>query len=282
MYDKRVKFLHDILDFLISLVRLIGTTHFRATHKIDRKSEKCIVMGNGPSLLDSLEKNQENLFMIDLIGVNFMAITPEYEKYKPSIYVVCDPFFWSENISEEIMAKMKYFYSQLIKKTQWEIQLYMPHQAKNKKIESLLSQNTNINIYYYNKTKIECHKWLKHYLYSRQWGMPRAENVLVAAIMLAIYSDYKEIYIAGADSDYIRNFWIDEKNRLRIYDMHYYEGDNKDVIIPYRIDEICISSYYMFKSYLDINQYAVYRNIKIYNTGLYSFIDAFEKKNIIT
>ena len=276
--------IYSLLDTLASFVRMSINTKFKRVSRINKKYNRCLIMGNGPSLTDSLEKNKDHLSEIDLIAVNLMASTPEYEKYRPKSYVVCDPLFWIDDLPESFRERIELFYTNIVQKTKWDIQLYIPFFArKNKKIKSILSQNHHIKICYYNKTKIEGHKWLCYAAYNNQWGMPRAQNIIVAALMLAIHSKYKEIFLAGVDSNFIHNIWVDEKNNLRFDDYHYY-GDSKERverILPEKIHEECIFNYYMFKGYIDIEQYSVYRKIKIYNTGLHSFIDAFEKKEII-
>ena len=276
--------IYSLLDTLASFVRMSINTKFKRVTRINKTYNRCLILGNGPSLIDSLEKNKENLKEIDLIAVNLMVISPEYEKYKPKAYILCDPNFWDESVSESTKERIGEFYANLVQKTKWDLQLYIPFFArKNKKIESLLSQNSHIKICYYNKTKVEGHKWFCYTAYNNQWGMPRAQNVIVAALMLAIHSKYKEIFLAGVDSNFIHNIWVDEKNNLRFDDYHYY-GDSEEKtkrILPEKIYEECISNYYMFKGYIDIENYSVYKNIKIYNTGLFSFIDAFEKREII-
>jgi hypothetical protein len=62
-------------------------------------------MGNGPSLLQSLDANKDILSACDLIVVNDMGLSPEYEKYKPGIYVLCDPAYWLDHISSEETEK---------------------------------------------------------------------------------------------------------------------------------------------------------------------------------
>ena len=276
--------IYSLLDTLASFVRMIINTKFKRVARIKKRHSRCLILGNGPSLIDSLEKNKDHLSELDLIAVNLMVNSPEYEKYKPKTYVVCDPLFWVEDVPESLRERIDLFYDNIVQKTQWELQLYIPFLArKNKKIESILSQNPHIKICYYNKTKVEGHKWLCYAAYNRQWGMPRAQNVIVAALMMAIHSKYKEIYLAGVDSNFIHNIWVDEKNNLRFDDYHYYSDSEEKIkrILPEKIHEECLLSYYMFKSYVDIENYSIYKNIKICNTGPHSFIDAFEKKEII-
>jgi hypothetical protein len=241
-------------------------------------------MGNGPSLTESLKMNKENLSKVDLVAVNFFGISPEYTEYKPSIYILCDPAFWFDVPCEEIKIKVRDFYVQIAKQTYWKLQLYLPYQAlKEKEIATTLSHNPNISLCYFNKTKFEGFNFLNYRIYNKQWGMPKAINVIIAALMLTIYSGYKKIYIAGADSDSIKNLWVDKDNNLRLNDYHYYKDSQKNIerILPNKIYEQCAFFYYQFKGYIDIENYAVYRKIKIYNTGENSFIDAFKKKAII-
>ena len=283
MNDGQIR-IYRLLDTLASFARMLINTKFKRVSPINKKYNRCLILGNGPSLIDSLEKNKDHLSELDLIAVNLMVNSPEYEIYKPKIYVVCDPLFWIEDLPEAFTERINLFYDNIVQKTQWDLQLYIPFLArKNKKIESILSQNPHIKICYYNKTKVEGHKWLCYAAYNNQWGMPRAQNVIVAALMIAIHSKYKEINLAGVDSNFIHNIWVDEKNNLRFDDYHYYSDSEEKIkrILPEKIHEECLLNYYMFKSYVDIENYSIYKNIKIYNTGPHSFIDAFEKKEII-
>ena len=284
MNDKIANSVYIFIDTVFSIIRLVLKTRFKKTISFQKRSTQCLIMGNGPSLIESLENNKHKISEIDLVAVNFMVLSEEYTKYKPNIYILCDPAFWFDTTSEDLKIRVKNFYSQIVEKTNWKLQLYMPYQALNKKeLKETLSHNINICLCYFNKTKFEGYNFLSHHIYNTQWGMPRTENVVVAALMLAINSGCKEIYIAGVDGDYIKNIWVDEKSNLRFNDYHYYKESKENIerILPYKIHEQCISLYYMFKSYIDIEKYAVYRKTKIYNTGLNSFIDAFEKKNLI-
>jgi hypothetical protein len=251
---------------------------------INRRHERCMIMGNGPSLICTLEQNEECLSSYDLIAVNDMAISSEYTKYKPSTYILCDPVYWFENITEKEKNTIINFYKQLTDKTDWPLQLYIPYEAKRSTIiNELLSQNVNIRLNYYNKIKFEGYKPINYFVYKRQWGMPRAQNILIAALMLAIYSQYKEIYLAGVENDWMRNLWVDEQNRLRLDDYHYYNNEHGEKrILPLKIHEQCAALYFAFKSYTDIEDYSKYRGAKIYNITPLSFIDAFEKINKLT
>jgi hypothetical protein len=281
MQDKRIQFLYDTLDFILSLLRLIAVTRFRKTCKIDRKKEHCIVMGNGPSLRNSLKENKDVLGHYDLIAVNDMALTPEFITYKPVTYVLCDPAYWfAAGTSESTCKEVRDLYRHLVKQVDWEMQLYIPWMAKKvTEIADILSQNTHIHLCYYNKTKVEGFRKFQYMILKRQWGMFRAETVINAALMLALYSGYGKIYLMGTETDWLRNIWVDEQNRLRLNDTHFYGASDR--IISTKMHEQCISSYHVFKTYTEIEKYSKHCRITIYNITPHSLIDAFEKANKI-
>jgi hypothetical protein len=165
-------------------------------------------MGNGPSLSKSLKENEDILHNYDLIAVNFMGLASEFMTYKPNIYVLCDPGFWfSPDVPETTHVKVRDFYNYMVEHVSWKIQFYIPYNAKKvKEIRKTLSQNDNIRLYYYNKTKVEGFRWFQYMILKQQWGMFRAQNVIIAALLLAIYFDYKYIYLMsrfGLDKEYM-------------------------------------------------------------------------------
>lgn len=281
MYDQKVQWIYRFVDTILSFVRILRATRFRKTNEFQKNHNQCIIMGNGPSLIESLKENKNNLPNLDLIAVNFMALSPEYIEYKPNIYVLCDPVFWFENVSQEMEEKVVKFYKTIAVETNWNLQLYIPYQAKRtKQIEQLILPNKNIRLNYYNKAKFEGYKKINYWIYNKQYGMLRTQNVIVAALMLAIYSKYENIYLAGVDSDNMKNIWVDEKNRVRLTDTHFYNDEQYNIerVLPIKLHEQCAAFYSMFKSYTEIASYADYRKVKVYNINLRSFIDAFEKK----
>ncbi|MDD2436482.1 MAG: hypothetical protein PHG27_00115 [Massilibacteroides sp.] len=286
MYDKRVKFFYNLLDIFFSIVRLICKTHFIRTTKIDKRKKECIIMGNGPSLRQLLKKYEDSIRDYDLIAVNFMGLYPEFSTYKPEIYVLCDPAFWfSKDVDKTILKKVQDFYKHLALTVSWHIQLYIPYEAKKVvEIHKILSSNTYIRIKYFNKTKFEGFSKINYWIYDRQWGVPRLENVMIAALMLAIYSQYRKIFLAGVENDWMRNLGVDEKNRLYIKQTHFYTDGNEQncqFLSHLKMHEICLSLSFAFKGYIEIEKYARKCSIAIYNLNKDSFIDAFIKTAII-
>ena len=281
-YDKRLQPYYTFLDTLFSIARLVSQTKFKKTSPMTRHHDKCLILGNGPSLISTLENNLDLLGDYDLIAVNHFATFPEYVKYRPDKYVLCDPAFWFDESSKETLEKIAHMYSTMAEVTQWPLELYLPYQAKKcNKITDFLSCNPNISFFYYNKTKYE--GWGQNRIYQKQWGMPRTQNVLIAALMLAIHSGYSPIYLLGADNDWIHNLWVDELNHLRLNDIHFYDSEsamkNARYLPVTMTDQLC-SLYYAFNSYQYVKSFAAQNNSKIFNTNPHSFIDAFPKTNL--
>lgn len=279
LYDKKITAFYTFFDTVFSVTRVLKQSKFRRTLPMTRHNDKCLILGNGPSLIKTMEENSDKIGHYDLIAVNHFATAVEYNTYKPSKYVLCDPAFWYAVPSEEEYRKTEKLYKALIENTQWPLQLFLPYQARKcGKIEEVVKQNPNISIVYFNKTKYE--GWGQQFIYRKQWGMPRAQNVLNAALMLAIYSDYKQIYLAGADNDWVSNIWVDEQNEVRINDTHFYnyeEARSKARYWNMTIEEAMLCFYFAFNTYYKINAFAQKRGITIINANPLSYIDVFPK-----
>lgn len=283
LYDKHIQPFYKFLDTFFSITRIVSQSKFRKTSSMTRKHDRCLILGNGPSLIDTLENNKDRLNDYDLIAVNFFATSPEYVIYRPGKYVLCDPAFCNDSIPEELSQKISHFYMTIAEVTEWPLEIYLPYQAKKcETIKEYFLNNSLITIKYYNKTRFE--GWGQNIVYQKQWGMPRTQNVLIAALMLAICSGYDIIYLAGADNDWMHNLWVDEMNNLRLNDIHYYDNNaavnNARYLTGSMVDQMC-SLYYTFSGYQHINHFASKNNCNIFNASPHSFIDTFPKKDLI-
>ena len=282
LYEKHIQPFYTFLDTFFSVIRIVFQTKFRKTLPMTRKHDKCLILGNGPSLINTLEENLDCLDNYDLIAVNHFATSPEYVKYHPNKYVLCDPAFWVDKPSEELSQKVNNFYMTMAEVTEWPLELYLPYHAKKcDKINEFFVKNSLVSIKYYNRIKYE--GWGQNIVYQKQWGMPRTQNVLIAALILAVYSGYSHIYLAGADNDWIHNLWVDEMNNLRLNDIHFYDRDtainNARILTGTMTDQLC-SLYFTFNSYQHVNRFASKMNCKIINTSPLSFIDTFPKTDL--
>ena len=168
MYDKRIQWIYNLIDTFLSTIRVLFSSHLKKTQQIQKKNDKCILLGNGPSLLETMKKYESTISDYDIIAVNQMAVTDEFEKYKPCAYVIADPGYWYDKNHEESFSQADELFEALTKKTNWDLLLYVPHQADKKIIVDKLCKNSNIKIVFYNKTSFNGFSKIAYFIYNRQ------------------------------------------------------------------------------------------------------------------
>ncbi len=244
----------------------------------DRHGDKSlIIMGNGPSLSESLDMYPEQFKAIPLMAVNFAANTPVFNKLKPEYYIIADPHFFTSGIDENVNRLYKN-----IEAVDWNITLFIPC----KFFSSVKISNPLVTLRGFNPIGIEGFSAVTHPLFRIGRAMPRPRNVLIPAIMVGIRLGFKDIYLTGADHSWSKTLSVNELNEVLSVQPHFYKDDAKEqkrVDSVYRgipIYKIMESFSVAFKAYHQINEYASASGTTIYNSTPGSFIDAFPRKSI--
>ena len=163
----------------------------------------------------------------------------------------------------------------------WKVNLFIPFDASKELYQSLIV-NENLNIIRYNRTPVEGFKIISHFLYRNNLGMPRPENVIVAAIFLAINSGNLEINLYGIDFSSLETFFIDDNNNICVRPKHFYDANKEDIKVislKGRAFKIALSSMVSaLDSYEKLNDYAITRNVVILNKTKPSYVEAFTKQ----
>jgi hypothetical protein len=247
----------------------------------------CILLGNGPSLNQSLQKHRDFFRRHTLICVNRFCLSEEYTLLKPAYCVMLDPGFWLNEEDEGIKRTL----TLLIERTTWDLQLLLPQNAKGSAfIKKIEKHNPRIIISYFNYTVFKGFTGIAHYAYKKNWGMPQSQNVMVAAIFLAINMHFKTIYIVGADHSWHQDLYVNDQNQLCIKDVHFYanqqngtprlfhkDAQHRETFTMYEVFQAFGKAFY---GYQLLRAYADFCNATIYNASEVSFIDAFERKQI--
>jgi len=248
-----------------------------------RKNERIIIMGNGPSLNETIAAHREILKKSKNLAVNFAALTPEFCELKPSLYVLADAgFFTPDNEGKPAHPKIPELWKHL-SAVDWKMALYIPCKAK---IPGFIEKNANIEIKRYNLTPAEGLLTPVHWLYRRGLAMPRPRNVLIASIMIALREGYRDIYIVGADHTWSRELWVDDENHVISVQRHFYKENDKEFervkkqYEGYHLHDILNSLTIAFRSYHQIAEYAETIGARIINATPGSFIDAFPRGNL--
>ena len=254
---------------------------------IKRHGDSLIVIGNGPSLTDSLRENQKQLMKYDCIVVNHFCETNYYETLKPHFYLIADPAFFGDidNYSEWLKIKISKFINAFISKTQWEMNLIVPNYANGSRFIEMTKENAFIQVFYYNsKEDVVNHFDSKYKMWDSNFLPPPAQTCLNTCVWLGIFLRYRKIYLIGADTTWIEQLHVDqETNEVYTIDSHFY-GKKKVPLyadvegkIPQKLhDELnCISR--ALSLYWDLKYYADYAGVQIFNASKYSLIDAYER-----
>lgn len=270
--------LHDslklCLETISSLMKVVLLS--KRTEKLkDKRNNALLVLGNGPSLKAFMQDHSDFMEGKDLMMVNFSACSDEFVRLKPKYYVMIDPvFFENREYLEKVLGS-------IVRKTEWQMLLILPVWARNQPgWKDIVGKNSYVKVVYVNTTPVEGWKNLCWFLYDCRLGMPRPRNVLVACMMQGIWMGYNEIYLAGADHSWMKDLWVDSRNRVRLDDKHYYDEGRNDKVSPHNMFFWFDSLKVMFKSYMIISEYSKNRNINIINVTEESYIDAFDKLKV--
>ncbi len=247
------------------------------------KTESLIIMGNGPSLRETIAKHSDTLKKSKTLAVNFAANAETFFQLKPAIYVLADPhFFKMESDGKSADPNVMRLWDN-IASVDWNMTLYLPCKAK---IPESVIANRHITVKRYNLTPGEGLAAPVHWLYRNGLAMPRPRNVLIASIMIALREGYRDIDIVGADHTWSRDLWVDDKNRVISVQKHFYKDNDKEFervaqeYAGYHLHDIMNSLTIAFRSYHQIKAYADKIGATITNCTPGSFIDAFPRSSL--
>lgn len=267
----------------VSLLRVLLLSRPVNKIKSDKNIREMVVLGNGPSLRSLLDRDYAFLQGKDLTAVNFFANTAEFADFKAKHYILADPHFFRGTETDPNVARL---WGNLLK-ADWSMILHVPvNMRRHPLVVKYMSASASHQISCFNLTPAEGFGNIRRMLYDLGLAMPRPRNVMIPAIMEAIRSGYKKIYLAGADHSWSRTLSVDNENRVVSIQPHFYkdnENEKKRVSTEYagyHLHDILQSLYIAFSSYHVISDYASYKDVDIINITPDSFIDAFPRLNI--
>ena len=285
-------YLLDKLAFIHDVLRIFTFTHGKLIAKQYKNGEKVFILGNGPSLKNVLENYTEELSQNNLFCVNGMATTPEYTVLKPKYYIFVDPVLTGlreyDVLSEDERIIRKKFIDSFVNKTEWDIVLFLPFSSQYKKwLMDELQKNEHIKPHFMKSVPSFREEEYIYDLMAKGYVAPQFQNVLIPAIYVSLIMGYKNIYLLGADHDWIKDWVVDENNNVIKSDKHFYKDSicEKKSKIDGQLEglhyhDMLMSGYRAFWGYHRLQRLAKKMDADIYNCTQGSFIDAFERKNI--
>lgn len=240
-----------------------------------------VVLGNGPSLNETISRHEPLLASMPTIAVNFMANSPIFHRLKPAYYVLADPLFFTGTDLENVSSLWN-----ALSKVDHDMVLCVPRQRIKTARKLLGSSCRKVAVFGFNFVGASGFAWLEKALYSRGLAMPRPRNVLVPAIMTAIRAGYKDIYVAGADHSWLETLRVNDDNHVVSIQPHFYTDSKKELARSekeyrnIRLHELLDSFRIAFASYHTLRRFADSAGVNVYNSTPRSYIDAFDRRDI--
>lgn len=274
-FDTIADFASRTGDSLKSIAKIALQTR-RPTLKPVDNADSIIVMGNGPSLADTIARHSDLLTKHPTLAVNFAANAPEFFTLKPRFYVLADPHFFMSTGNDNVTRL-----HDNLSAVDWPMTLFVPAQYAAK---APGAGNRNIDLRTYNAVGVEGYRWLENAAFKAMRGMPRPRNVLIPSIMIALALGFKNVYIVGADHSWTRTLSVNENNEVVSIQPHFYKDNaselarTKAVSMGLTLHGILQSMVVAFRSYHTIERYARHIGTNVYNSTPDSFIDAFRRR----
>jgi hypothetical protein len=286
LYTATATFLQNALGSLMSVVKVLVLSDF-SVKLPPATRDRAALLGNGPSLAESLERDAAFLGTCELFCVNNFAQTEAYERLRPENVVFLDPYFSRFDGVASNHPVVRKTLDALQAKTTWPVTVYVPRPARRSAYWQQLTRHPHLTVVFFNYTIVAGFRWSRHWLYRQNWGMPQSQNVLVAVLFLALNRGFRELYLFGADHSWHEQLRVADDNRLLLRDDHFYEQTGPSVAIhdPKNRRESGIRLQFQslakaFFGYEVLAEYARQRGQRVRNASVKSYIDVFERVRV--
>lgn len=234
---------------------LAGNTRFKDIHK----GKRCFILGNGPSLRD-----QDLSLLADEITftVNKITYMEGFESIKSNYHFWADPSFFESIVDEQAFAES----IAMMKKValfREDIECFAPAWFYENTIKMGLDKSLNMN--YFDATGPEMPPVHVDFTNRISWVC----TVIHAAIYLAIYMGFSEIYLLGCESTGIIptvNAWLNADITGYAYTV---SKNDKELFYSlkkvYKMEDEFHGFYLIFKNYRIIGDYCKENGIYLCN-----------------
>jgi hypothetical protein len=281
-------FIWRLFQSIISIFRIVLFSKKTKLINVLKTSTDCIIIGNGPSLKNTIVNHRNFFAEKQLLAVNHFAISEYYEQLKPEFYLAIAHDLYYDDVNPEFIEASNRLFNTMAEKTSWEITLFMPFEAKKYlRWQTILNKNKNIQIKYINLTPADGFNSLTHWLFKKNLAMPRPHNVMIPSLIIGINLDFKTIYLVGAEHSWLKDITVNDNNQALIHNKHFYDTNTSKAKAfdkkgkgARNLPEILFTLMTTFNSYFVIKNYAEKQSVRIINCTEGSYIDAFERKKL--
>lgn len=287
VFNSIAAYFSNLTQSVLSLIKVLIRSRWGVRLPV-RQQARCSVLGNGPSLNDSLANHLDFLLETELIVVNGFALTDYFMRLRPANYILADPNCFTFNDATTGREDLHQILVALIGQVDWPMRLYVPNFANDSYfIRQIEAGNPRIEMVYYNPTVVRGFTGFRHWLYAANLGMLQAQTVIVTALFLMINRKFDQIFLFGADTSWHEQIRINDDNQLLIKQVHFYDKPKDVAFMPVYSDanrtqtftmaSQFLSLHKVFRGYEVLREYADSRNVRVLNASSKSYIDALER-----
>jgi hypothetical protein len=249
----------------------------------------CAILGNGPSLRQTLANDLPFLQQAELYCVNNFASAAEYALLKPQNYALLDPAFFLYSEANNGRKDVEKTIRCILNLTTWPMNLYVPQSARGCYLVSQVQRTPQVRVVFYNYTVVRGYAWFRHFIFRNGWGMPQSQNILAASLYLAITRRFRDVYLFGADHSWHEEIRISDTNELLMKQEHFYDKPGDATYIPVwdvvKLETSRMSAQFAslskaFYSYEVLRDYAQSVQVRVLNASAKSYVDAFKRVKI--
>lgn len=245
----------------------------------ERTRDECIVIGNGPSLSQSLEKIYK--YPADVYTVNDVCCTDFFLKLSPIAHFFLDPLYFNDAVHSKIepnfsfpdhVRKVHYYFKQAQQRCNLMVPTTLVPLARMqyKEIEKVLG-------FAMDPCAVEVVRSVKRI--EKGYCGISGVNSVIPAIQTACLAGYKKIWLAGIDMTCF-TFCVDENCRIQRENRHFYTSTVANTGRWSSVANFYRDIAKVFDAFDQLRDLALCRNVQIVNTSLQSMVQSFPKGNL--
>lgn len=223
--------------------------------------------------------------------VNDFFRDPHFKALRPRYHVIADPVYWYDDCLEAYGAPVV----EALASADWDCTLFLPRRASGSRLHSELVKR-GVEYVFCPVAPLEGFTAFRRLMFRLRLAAPRAQNVLVATVAIALWMEVRDIYIFGADHSWHREITVADDNVVVHAGAHSYDlkEERKPFWKPeglrkvlnglpteradcFTISELFLAWSRVHRSYEMLADLANARGARVRNATQDSFIDAFER-----
>jgi hypothetical protein len=227
---------------------------------------------------------QRSVKVDEYICVNHLADTDLFTQLRPKMYVFSDPYFYSKDASNELVAARMATFENINSKCDWPMIIVMPNGSSVESFAEEFERNPNLQVCWFNGTGFPANY---NALLGKLWDFGLCAppgNVLVQSLYLCGFMRTNEVFLLGANWSFHTNIEVDQRTNEFYKVRNHVYGTRKELsftchrkIERANLEHEFRSLYVGFKELRASWDYLSARKVKVVNFTENSFIDVFPR-----